>query len=192
MQAKGYVAAATSAMREPPTAAQPGTSDPAAAFESAVRFDPATIPNVPPDTRTAAIALGRAPRAPMLEALRDARLPTSSAEDASQWLVTTDDDLHPELARINREALAAARPWLLVRAGARECRLGPLFVPEETGCWACLARRIERNDPARRFVALRTAPRQRGDPGAACAGDAARARVVHRAAAAPLPAQLAA
>lgn len=78
------------------------------------------------------------------------------AEDAGAAtlrIVLTDDALRPELADRNARALADDRPWLLVRPTGLFPWIGPLFVPGTTGCWACLAQRLEANQEVETFLA---------------------------------------
>jgi len=63
-------------------------------------------------------------------------------------LVLTPDYLQPELESINREQLVAGTPWLLVRPLGSTPWVGPIFVPGQTGCWACLAERLRLNAAA--------------------------------------------
>ena len=79
------------------------------------------------------------------------RLEESGALD----VVITDDYLREELAAHNEQALAAGRPWLLARPNGLQVWLGPLFVPGETGCWRCLAHRLETNRQPERFLRRR-------------------------------------
>lgn len=67
-------------------------------------------------------------------------------------LVLTDDYLRPELAELNRQALDKRRPWLLAKPCGVSLWLGPLFVPGYTGCWQCLAKRLEDNRQAEAFL----------------------------------------
>lgn len=60
-------------------------------------------------------------------------------------VVLTDDYLHPELAAINQQALKQEQTWLLVKPVGSILWLGPVFVPEKTGCWGCLAQRLQGN-----------------------------------------------
>src|SRR5436190_5066659 len=60
-------------------------------------------------------------------------------------VVVVDHYLRPEIADINDAALASGRPWLLARPLGVQLWLGPLFVPGQTGCWACLAERLRAN-----------------------------------------------
>ncbi|MFI9809872.1 TOMM precursor leader peptide-binding protein [Streptomyces sp. NPDC052301] len=65
--------------------------------------------------------------------------------DADLRVVLADDYLHPELARINQEALADKRPWLLVKPTGTLLWIGPLFAPGDTGCWRCMSHRLSGN-----------------------------------------------
>ena len=76
-------------------------------------------------------------------------------EEASKrdcWLVLATDYASPQLEAVNRKALAANQPWLLVKPVGREVWLGPLFIPEQTGCWMCLAHRLKAGRKAERFL----------------------------------------
>jgi bacteriocin biosynthesis cyclodehydratase domain-containing protein len=66
-------------------------------------------------------------------------------------VVLADDYLRPELESINRRALRARRPWVLVKTGGDVAWIGPLFVPGETCCWKCLEHRLRRNRPVRSY-----------------------------------------
>jgi len=67
----------------------------------------------------------------------------NTASSGTCNIVFTDDYLHPELSDINQIAVDEKRPWLLVRPVGIELWVGPLFVPQQTGCWACLATRLQ-------------------------------------------------
>jgi oxazoline/thiazoline synthase len=62
-----------------------------------------------------------------------------------------DDYLRPELEDINRRALQARQPWLLVKTCGDVAWIGPLFVPGATCCWKCLEHRLRRNRPVRSY-----------------------------------------
>ncbi|MEA5536883.1 TOMM precursor leader peptide-binding protein [Crocosphaera sp. XPORK-15E] len=69
-------------------------------------------------------------------------------EDSSSVVlnvVLTDDYLQPELAVINQQALESQQTWLLVKPVGSVLWLGPVFVPGKTGCWGCLAQRLQGN-----------------------------------------------
>ena len=67
-------------------------------------------------------------------------------------VVATDGYLRSDLRACNEEALKHGRPWLLVKPVGRWVWLGPLFVPGKTGCWACLAERIQANAPVLAYL----------------------------------------
>ena len=52
--------------------------------------------------------------------------------------------LHPDLDALNQNYTPAGRRWLLIKPHGRELWLGPLFDPEQPGCWACLQRLLAR------------------------------------------------
>lgn len=70
-------------------------------------------------------------------------------------VVVTDDYEREGLAGINRQALAAKQPWLLLKPSGINPWLGPLFIPGQTGCWQCLKQRLVLNRPAHTFYQAR-------------------------------------
>lgn len=72
----------------------------------------------------------------------------ASREDASLHIVTAGHYLHPDLDALNRDARA---PWMLVRSGGHPW-IGPIFAPNETGCWECLAHRLRLNGKIEQYV----------------------------------------
>ena len=67
-------------------------------------------------------------------------------------VVLTDDYLRPGLHEYNHQALADGRPWLLVKPVGCQLWVGPVFRPGKTGCWECLAQRLERNRAAEAYL----------------------------------------
>ncbi len=98
-------------------------------------------------------ALGNLIVTPFVEALQSLRVRVGAEEPRS--VVVTDDYRRPELARWNDEALRAGRAWLLMKPVGVELWLGPVFTPERTGCWECLARRLRGNRQLEAFLAAR-------------------------------------
>jgi bacteriocin biosynthesis cyclodehydratase domain-containing protein len=60
-------------------------------------------------------------------------------------VVLTRDYRHPKLAELNREAITAGRPWMLINASTRAALAGPVFRPGVSACWACLDHRLQEN-----------------------------------------------
>jgi bacteriocin biosynthesis cyclodehydratase domain-containing protein len=67
-------------------------------------------------------------------------------------VVLTTDYLSSELKELNLSQLQAKRPWLLLKPIGVEPWIGPLFIPEETGCWACLEKRLASHRIVETFV----------------------------------------
>lgn len=63
---------------------------------------------------------------------------------------------------------------MLVKPVGRWIWLGPLFLPRKTGCWACLAERIQANAPVLAYLESK-----RGHTGAAAAHRAATPATLH-------------
>jgi len=60
-------------------------------------------------------------------------------------VVLTDDYLQDGLSDFNAAALASGRPWLLAKPVGTVVWIGPLFRPNSTACWECLAQRLRAN-----------------------------------------------
>ncbi|MEM8639706.1 MAG: TOMM precursor leader peptide-binding protein [Cyanobacteria bacterium P01_G01_bin.54] len=71
-------------------------------------------------------------------------------------IVLCDDYLQPELDVWNQTALDQSRPWLLAKPVGTLLWLGPLFVPGQTACWACLAQRLRCNRPEETYLERHT------------------------------------
>ncbi|HXV43246.1 MAG TPA: TOMM precursor leader peptide-binding protein, partial [Anaerolineae bacterium] len=73
--------------------------------------------------------------------------------DGERKVVLTDDYLQIGLDTFNQQALSQNQPWLLVKPVGTELWLGPLFVPGQTGCWACLAHRLRGHRKVESYLA---------------------------------------
>jgi ribosomal protein S12 methylthiotransferase accessory factor len=121
-----------------------------AAFWEALGLDaPATERRLRASTVTLA-AFGAVPAEPFADAL--ARLGPRIGDDGDVTVVLTDDYLQAGLAERNAAALAAGRPWLLVKPVGTRLWLGPLFRPGRTGCWECLAERLRGQRPIEAYL----------------------------------------
>lgn len=70
-------------------------------------------------------------------------------------VVLTDDYLQPALAQLNQTMLAAGIPWLILKPVGSIPWLGPIFRPGQSGCWACLSRRVQDNREVESFLQRR-------------------------------------
>jgi ribosomal protein S12 methylthiotransferase accessory factor len=95
-------------------------------------------------------ACGAVAPEPLQAALTALTIPLSAS--GAFEVVVTEDYLHADLEVVNRRALTASRPWLLLKPVGTELWLGPLFRPGQTGCWACLAHRLRLNRPVQTWL----------------------------------------
>ncbi|MBF2022466.1 MAG: TOMM precursor leader peptide-binding protein [Hydrococcus sp. C42_A2020_068] len=67
-------------------------------------------------------------------------------------IVIVDDYLQVELEVFNQKAIQSQRPWMLVKPAGTRIWIGPIFNPDKTGCWECLAQRLRANRPVETFI----------------------------------------
>ncbi len=100
-------------------------------------------------------------KADMIVSLQALQIQIATEADRSDLtIVLTDDYLQPQLAEFNRQALAqptgttieAPTPWLLVKPFGSIVWIGPMFEPQVTACWQCLASRLQANRPVASFI----------------------------------------
>jgi ribosomal protein S12 methylthiotransferase accessory factor len=89
--------------------------------------------------------------------LADLSLEVLAAGDTNAALdvVVVDDYLQPELERVNADQLARGRRWALVKLAGVVPWIGPLLVPGESACWACLAARLRDNRQVESYLRRR-------------------------------------
>jgi oxazoline/thiazoline synthase len=126
-----------------------------AAFWSELGFEPGRVDPGLRQSRIALTAIGDVDAAPLEVLLSEAGLAVgygtapknngSIVASLELQVVVTDDYLRPEIEEINRAALESRRPWMIVKPVGSVAWLGPIFVPGETGCWQCLAQRLDGN-----------------------------------------------
>jgi oxazoline/thiazoline synthase len=75
-----------------------------------------------------------------------------TAADAGMTIVAVDDYLDPALDRLNAAFLEQGRAWLPVKPCGRCLWMGPIFRPGDTGCWRCLAQRVEGNRQVEHYL----------------------------------------
>ncbi|TKD11870.1 TOMM precursor leader peptide-binding protein [Polyangium fumosum] len=125
-----------------------------AAFWDALGAAPAQARERLLRARVALVAMGDVDTRAIAEAL--AELSIETAAEGELPLVVVDDYLHPDLEAWNRAQLEKGTPWLLVRPAGSDGWLGPLFFPGKTGCWRCLAHRLEGHRRVERYLERRT------------------------------------
>jgi bacteriocin biosynthesis cyclodehydratase domain-containing protein len=105
-------------------------------------------------TKVSVRAIGSISASQLIETLKLHQIQVS--EDADLEIVLCDDYRQLDLAALNQAALKRSRPWLLVKPVGTIIWLGPLFYPEKTGCWECLAQRLRCNRPIEGYLQRRT------------------------------------
>ena len=101
-------------------------------------------------TRTTVKALGSIPAEDFIAVLKSLHIQV--ADEGDLTVVLTDDYLDPRLDQLNQQALKSQSPWMLVKPLGTLVWIGPLFDPNQTGCWDCLARRLQDNRPIEGFI----------------------------------------
>lgn len=124
----------------------------AAAFWSLLGVDPQVVSDRLPYSQVFVTTVGGVDAQPLIEALQAIQIPVQqgqpdelTSEVNSLWVVLTDDYQQPELSHINKTALQTQQPWLLVKPIGGILWFGSIFTPGETGCWECLAHRLQGN-----------------------------------------------
>lgn len=102
------------------------------------------------DGSIATMALGEVSEDLFAQSLESLGIQVSSAGDL--LVVLVDDYQQLELEKLNRQALASSRPWMLVKPVGTRPWLGPIFRPGKTGCWKCLEQRLVGNRPVETFL----------------------------------------
>lgn len=95
-------------------------------------------------------SVGDVDASPLMAGLAD--LGIQPGADEGLLVVVTDDYLRGELAEINTQSLAAGRPWMVVKPVGMVLWVGPIFRPNQTGCWECLAQRLQANRQVERYI----------------------------------------
>ncbi|MBD2386446.1 TOMM precursor leader peptide-binding protein [Cylindrospermum sp. FACHB-282] len=94
--------------------------------------------------------LGSLPSDNFITILKSLHIQIADAGDIT--VVLTDNYLHPQLEEFNQQALKSQSPWMLVNPLGTITWIGPIFHPQKTGCWQCLAHRLRDNRPVERFI----------------------------------------
>lgn len=137
----------------------PGFRSEFAAFWHSAGIEPDAADRALREKRVFVQTIGNCDPGALQVSLQGCGVLQGTREESALSIVLTPDYTHEDLAQVNATALEASRPWLLVRSGGPELWIGPLFLPRETGCWACLRYRLIRNRPFH-DLARRAAARQ--------------------------------
>lgn len=139
---------------------RPELPDEETAFWDSLGVDPADARRQCAQARVAVLGLGGVQLGSIVEALELAGIhatvidqevvATGSGEALT--VVVVEDYLDPALAGLNRSFLRRGASWLPVKPGGALLWAGPLLRPGDTGCWQCLAQRLEGNRQVERYL----------------------------------------
>ena len=129
-----------------------GASSQQTAFLYALGVNAGSALNQLEQTRVSVTTLGEIDSSGFLAALIDEGITLVEEEAGDLQLVLVDDYLQAELESINEAALASGKPWLLIKLVGYQSWIGPVFMPGQTACWACMAQRMRANRQVESFV----------------------------------------
>jgi ribosomal protein S12 methylthiotransferase accessory factor len=113
------------------------------AYWHALNLDALTIRGCLSERRLRVISSGGADADPLKAALQALHCHLDDdGDDDHLLIVVATDYLAPELEAINRVRLERGGAWALVRLVGTVIRVGPFFVPYQTGCLECMAHRL--------------------------------------------------
>ncbi|WP_292794686.1 TOMM precursor leader peptide-binding protein [Nostoc sp. NMS7] len=101
-------------------------------------------------TKVAVKTLGSVAAEDLIAVLKSLQIQV--ADEGDLTVVLTDDYLNVELDKFNQQALKSQSSWILVKPSGTIVWIGPLFNPQKTGCWKCLAQRLRDNRPIEEFI----------------------------------------
>jgi len=95
-------------------------------------------------------SFGDFPMEPFYEVIREQGITIS--ENGGLGVVLVDEYLCGELKDLNNQFIKLKKPWMIVKPVGLELFIGPIFIPQKTGCWKCLSDRYILNRGVERFV----------------------------------------
>lgn len=125
-----------------------------AAFWEGLGVSASTAQRLLREQRIGLNVVGAADAVPLQAALEALGIRMAENDTAPDLiLVVTDDYQRRGLEAINADHVVSGRPWLLVRLNGHEPWIGPLYRGRDTGCHACLLKRLQRHQAVQRFAA---------------------------------------
>src|SRR5215472_2591216 len=111
-----------------------------AAFRDCLNIEPNLFRRRLEETSVSVVSLGGIPIDPLLSVLES--LHVRIAEAGTFRVVLTDNYLRKGLESYNRHSLIHSQPWMVAKPVGAILWIGPIFHPPWTGCWGCLAKRL--------------------------------------------------
>ena len=120
------------------------------AFWTADGIDPAAAVKHLKQKTVSVSSFGNFPVEPFYALLKEQEIQIS--EEGEFGVVLTDEYLRTDLDAYNQKCLKQKKPWMIIKPVGLEIFIGPIFIPQETGCWQCLRDRYILNREVERFV----------------------------------------
>ena len=102
------------------------------------------------DITVSITTFGKVPKEPFISTLE--ALNIQIRDEGNFAVALTDDYLQVGLDSFNQNALQKQQPWLLIKPVGASIWIGPIFEPNQTGCWQCLAHRLIINRELETFL----------------------------------------
>jgi ribosomal protein S12 methylthiotransferase accessory factor len=74
------------------------------------------------------------------------------SDEGEFGVVLADEYLRSDLNDYNNQSIKQKKPWMIIKPVGLEIFIGPIFIPQKTGCWKCLSDRYILNRAVERFV----------------------------------------
>ena len=120
------------------------------AFWTADGIDPAAAVDRLKQKTVSVSSFGNFPVEPFYAVLKQQEIQIS--EEGEFGVVLTDEYLRTDLDAYNQKCLKQKKPWMIIKPVGLEIFIGPIFIPQKTGCWQCLRDRYILNREVERFV----------------------------------------
>ena len=133
----------------------PIASTRAAAFWELLDIAPEVVHRRLSEAVVSVTAFGSSSAEPLVAELAEIGVRTGAEGDLR--VAVTDDYQQAGLDELDRRCRELRRPWLLMKPSGMVAWLGPLFLPGENGCYACLEHRVDKHRKLEGFL-----KRQRG------------------------------
>jgi bacteriocin biosynthesis cyclodehydratase domain-containing protein len=132
------------------------------AYWNSINIHPEALLNILEENPISIEFLGEFPQEVFLQAfqhlgiiisptLKPSQEGNKSLDSPTLRVIVTNDYERKELQQINQAAITSKQPWMLVKPYGVELWIGPIFLPNQTGCWECLRQRLRNNRPMNTF-----------------------------------------
>ncbi len=115
------------------------------AFWSFLSVNSDSVSQILRNSRISVTGVGKVKIDTFLEKLKRRGISLVEKSESQLHIEVVDDYLNPLINLNNQKAIEYQKPWLLIKPNGRELWIGPLFVPDEKGCYTCFRKGLERH-----------------------------------------------